>query len=74
MSTSLKVLLDNWNISTTLWLRHVVYVRMPFLNTLSVFFISALWHGFYPGYYFTFFTASFFITASRLVSIQSVNI
>lgn len=26
--TSMKVILDNWNIMTTVWLRHVCYTRL----------------------------------------------
>lgn len=65
--TSLKVLLDNWNKTTTLWLRHVVYDRIPTLKMLGVFAVSGAWHGFYPGYYITFFTGFLFTTAGRTV-------
>ncbi|RUS77377.1 hypothetical protein EGW08_014857, partial [Elysia chlorotica] len=61
----LKVYLDNWNIMTTHWLRHVCYTRAPFLNTLFTFILSALWHGVHPGYYITFVAASFFVQAGR---------
>ncbi|GFS14291.1 membrane-bound O-acyltransferase domain-containing protein 2-like [Elysia marginata] len=61
----LKIYLDNWNIMTTHWLRHVCYMRAPFLNTLFTFILSALWHGVHPGYYITFIAASFFVQAGR---------
>lgn len=64
-SPCLKIYLDNWNIMTTHWLRHVCYMRAPFLNTLFTFILSALWHGVHPGYYITFIAASFFVQAGR---------
>ena len=69
LSSNLKVLLDNWNITTTHWLRHVVYERVPVAKTAMVFVVSAFWHGFYPGYYITFLTGALFTYASRLVRI-----
>jgi lysophospholipid acyltransferase 1/2 len=65
MSTSLKVLLDNWNKMTTQWLRYVVYER--YHSTLAVFLFSAFWHGFYGGYYLTFVGGAIFVQASRQV-------
>ncbi|XP_059150013.1 lysophospholipid acyltransferase 1-like [Physella acuta] len=66
-ATSLKVYLDNWNILTTHWLRHVCYMRAPFLNTLLTFVLSALWHGLFIGYYITFVSAAFFVEAGRKI-------
>ncbi|CAF0937475.1 unnamed protein product [Brachionus calyciflorus] len=52
-STSIKHVIDNWHIQSNIWLRRVLYERLPKGKTLGVFFISSLWHGFYPGYYFS---------------------
>ena len=71
-STSLKVLLDNWNKMTSLWLRYVVYERCR--STFAVFLFSAFWHGFYSGYYVTFLNGAIFIHASRLASVNFVDI
>lgn len=49
-----KILLDRWNVKTSQWLRFTVYRRVPIFKTLSVYAVSALWHGFYPGYYISF--------------------
>jgi len=57
-ATSLKVLLDNWNMNTQQWLKRCVFDRVPSNRTSKIFstyFVSAIWHGFYPGYYLTFF-------------------
>lgn len=66
-STSLKELIDNWNRTTTYWLRYVVYERVNRLNTLAVIITSSVWHGFYPGYYLTFFTGGILTHAARLM-------
>lgn len=67
LANSLKVNIDGWNKRTLVWLRRVVYDRAPVQKTLSVFAVSAFWHGFYPGYYLTFGTAALFTIAARLV-------
>jgi lysophospholipid acyltransferase len=57
-----RQVLTNWNICTSKWLKKHIYSRMmssgwsSTSSTLTTNFVSAFWHGFYPGYYFTFFT------------------
>ncbi|XP_052250365.1 lysophospholipid acyltransferase 1-like isoform X2 [Dreissena polymorpha] len=53
-ATSFKTYIDNWNIQTAVWLRVVCYDRIPAQKRFFTFFLSAMWHGCYPGYYFTF--------------------
>ncbi|XP_052089359.1 lysophospholipid acyltransferase 6-like [Mytilus californianus] len=66
--TSMKVNIDSWNIRTALWLRRCVYDRVPRkYGVWPVFLVTSLWHGFYPGYYITFLSAAFVITAGRLI-------
>ncbi|CAF1375050.1 unnamed protein product [Rotaria sp. Silwood1] len=65
LATSLKVVLDVWNIQTTIWLRRVCYDRLNKGRTLGVFVLSAFWHGFYPGYYVSFILAAFQTYAGR---------
>ncbi|PFX28212.1 Membrane-bound O-acyltransferase domain-containing protein 2 [Stylophora pistillata] len=65
--TSLKEVLDNWNIGTVLWLRKIVYDRVPYHRTRAVFVLSALWHGFYSGYYMAFATCALMVEAARKV-------
>jgi len=64
-STSVKSFIDNWNIQTQLWLRRMAYERLPTGKTLGVFVLSAFWHGFYPGFYFTFITFALLVYAGR---------
>ena len=46
----------------------VVYERAPKkYGTALTFSLSALWHGFYPGYYLTFATGALTVTAARKV-------
>ncbi|XP_062925434.1 lysophospholipid acyltransferase 1-like isoform X3 [Mobula hypostoma] len=64
-ATSFKMCLDNWNIQTGAWLKRVCYNRAPYFPTALTFILSALWHGVYPGYYFTFVTAIPITLAAR---------
>ncbi|XP_053381774.1 lysophospholipid acyltransferase 2-like [Mercenaria mercenaria] len=57
-ATSPKLYIDNWNIQTAVWLRLVCYDRIPVMKKLATFLLSAMWHGCYPGYYFTFMFAA----------------
>ncbi|XP_034982006.2 lysophospholipid acyltransferase 1 [Zootoca vivipara] len=67
MATSFKMYVENWNIQTTAWLKRVCYDRAPQYPTALTFLLSAVWHGVYPGYYFTFVTGIFMTLAARAV-------
>ena len=49
----------------------VCYDRAPKHRLALTFVLSALWHGVYPGYYFTFLTAIPITMAARAVSSPS---
>ncbi|KAJ8790510.1 hypothetical protein J1605_004483 [Eschrichtius robustus] len=66
-ATSFKMYLENWNIQTATWLKRVCYERVPWYPTVLTFILSALWHGVYPGYYFTFLTGILVTLAARTV-------
>lgn len=66
-ATSFKMYLENWNVQTAAWLKRVCYERVPWYPTVLTFILSALWHGVYPGYYFTFLTGVFVTLAARKV-------
>jgi len=58
-SVFMPVVTENWNHSTTVWLKHYIYFRMNRLinRELALYLtyaISAFWHGFYPAYFGTF--------------------
>jgi lysophospholipid acyltransferase len=64
--------LSGWNMNTNNWLRNYVYLRVTprgrkpgFRASLITFGTSALWHGFYPGYYLSFVLASLVQTAAK---------
>ncbi|KAJ2225684.1 Lysophospholipid acyltransferase [Coemansia sp. RSA 485] len=70
--TSIKELIDSWNIGTNTWLRHHVYLRMAppgtgasAKATVLTFLVSAWWHGFYAGYYLTFVVGAAASNAAR---------
>merc|ERR1719382_2400608 len=47
-----------WNQKTQAWLQTYTYRRYPGgrgAKLLATYAVSAFWHGFYPGYYLTFF-------------------
>ncbi|XP_026149360.1 lysophospholipid acyltransferase 1 [Mastacembelus armatus] len=66
-ATSFKTFIDNWNIQTGIWLKTVCYDRAPNHKLALTFMLSALWHGVYPGYYFTFITAIPITIAARAI-------
>lgn len=68
MSLSLKNSIEHWNKGTNNWLRFIVYERVKHNKLVLTYALSALWHGFYPGYYLTFANGAFFTMASRIVS------
>jgi len=66
--SNLKESLDQWNKGTMRWLRYVIYERVsPKIRTIATYATSAFWHGFYPGYYMTFFSGALFTSSARIV-------
>lgn len=66
LGTNFRDCINSWNIGTNSWLRMVVYERVhKSYGTALTFALSALWHGFYPGYYLTFATGALIVTAAR---------
>ncbi|XP_065897967.1 lysophospholipid acyltransferase 6-like isoform X2 [Dysidea avara] len=64
--TSLRNIVNSWNIATSNWLRRVCYERVKFVDhTIATFFLSAWWHGFYPAYYLLFVTIAMNTLAAR---------
>lgn len=61
-----KGLVQHWNVPCQLWLKNYVFLRIiRVLNNrtaavFGTFFCSAVWHGFYPGYYLFFLSGAFF--------------
>ena len=76
LNPSFKVKVDNWNISVQWALKRYIYeniynpkdytdektrAKMRNKAQLLTVMTSALWHGIYPGYFFSFFTYVLFI-------------
>ena len=71
--------LGSWNKNTNHWLRNYVYLRVTpkgkkpgFRASMATFATSALWHGFYPGYYLTFLLGSFIQTAAKSITFSFI--
>jgi len=65
MAQNVKDITENWNIRTDRWLKHYVYERVKSFPVSMTFLISALWHGFYPGYYLAFMSGALMTIAAR---------
>ena len=59
-SYRIKDFLANWNISAHMWLKYYIFLRMlpndkkgsgQAAAALTTFVVSAIWHGFYPGFF-----------------------
>lgn len=55
----------NWNMRVHNWLYHYVYIRVTpegkkpgLLASMATFLVSAIWHGYWPGFYLTFVLSS----------------
>ena len=78
-----KEMVENWNISVSIWLRRCLFNRilkagkdpMKPSNTRksiaqhATYLFSAFWHGFYPAYYLMFFCFSISTEISKMVYI-----
>ena len=69
-----KAYLEAWNQMTNKWLKNYVYLRVTprgkkpgFRSSMATFTTSAVWHGFYPGYYLTFVSAAFIQTCGKCI-------
>ncbi|GMT03065.1 hypothetical protein PENTCL1PPCAC_25239, partial [Pristionchus entomophagus] len=63
---SFKETLDAWNVGTMGWFRRVAFDRAPKkYRTISVYLLSAWWHGIFMGYYLTFAGGAIFTLAGK---------
>jgi len=68
MPWNFRSAMTGWNKATSNWLRRCVYERVPKnIATPSAFFMSAIWHGYYPGYYLTFMSCGIWNEVARLL-------
>lgn len=65
-SLNFREAIHAWNKTTQSWLRRTAYERAPRrLSVLATYVLSAVWHGFYPGYYMTFLGGALFTYSAR---------
>eukprot|EP01028_Stygiella_incarcerata_P000312 TRINITY_DN10347_c0_g1_i1.p1 TRINITY_DN10347_c0_g1~~TRINITY_DN10347_c0_g1_i1.p1 ORF type:complete len:478 (-),score=87.52 TRINITY_DN10347_c0_g1_i1:843-2276(-) len=69
-ATSIKTFSEKWNMATSKWLKKYVYDRVPkgkrgWRKVFATLGTSALWHGFYPGYYLFFLSCGVLIILGR---------
>jgi D-alanyl-lipoteichoic acid acyltransferase DltB (MBOAT superfamily) len=58
--TTIRQMVNHWNIGVSRWLRNYVYTRVPKqFQLLATFTTSALWHGLYSGYFLMFVAFAF---------------
>lgn len=67
VSLNMRESIAYWNMGTNRWLRSMVYDRVKKQKMIFTYALSALWHGFYPGYYLTFANGAFFTLAARSI-------
>jgi lysophospholipid acyltransferase len=72
LAQNTRAYLGGWNLKTNMWLRNYVYLRVTprgkkpgFRASMATFVTSAVWHGFYPGYYLSFVLASLIQTVAK---------
>jgi hypothetical protein len=70
MGLSLRDSVSDWNKGTSTWLRLLVYERATKFRTIQTYTLSAVWHGFHPGYYLTFLSGALFTVSARSVSVN----
>ncbi|XP_046858597.1 lysophospholipid acyltransferase 2-like isoform X2 [Xenia sp. Carnegie-2017] len=67
LATNARTILENWNICTEKWLKRIIYFRAKnkVQGVMTTAFTSALFHGFYPGYYLCFISTGLITISSR---------
>ncbi|CAK88292.1 unnamed protein product (macronuclear) [Paramecium tetraurelia] len=85
LTYNMKDKVEKWNISIQTWLRRYVYTRIyseeemkksPSKQNIAyqmTYVVSSLWHGFYIGYYFSFFQWAIMNTVNKAIFRVSCN-
>ena len=67
---------EEWNRPVHLWLKGCIHTRIvanPYLKTFITFFVSAIWHGFYPMFFYIFAFYSITTTNYSFIFKQFLN-
>ncbi|XP_077979073.1 lysophospholipid acyltransferase 6-like isoform X2 [Glandiceps talaboti] len=76
-ATDINDNISNWNVTVIRWLKYACYYRVPYHKDKFTILLSTVWHGFYPGYFWTLFLNMMFCvpTSKRVHSyIDEFNI
>lgn len=65
-ATSVQIISKNWNKRTQGWLERYTYHRTG-RSLVATYFISALWHGLYPGFFIMFMSLPLLTNVERLI-------
>ena len=72
LAPSLRDMINSWNHQQTTWFRYYIYERVldgkkenRSKATFLTFLYSAIWHGFYTGYYIFFITSNLVLSSTR---------
>jgi lysophospholipid acyltransferase len=75
-----KEYLEAWNQNTNKWLKNYVYLRITprgkkpgFRSAMATFITSAIWHGFYPGYYLMFVSGGLIQTCGKCMTKKIIH-
>jgi hypothetical protein len=66
-ASNIQTLSKEWNQKTSAWLTKYVYIRTGG-SLAAVYTMSAVWHGFYPGYYIFFLSVPLMTIVQRLAA------
>jgi hypothetical protein len=66
-ATSIKMILDSWNMQTQRWLKFVCFERLAKFKTFGVFILTILWHGLETRFLFSFISTAINVFANRSV-------
>jgi hypothetical protein len=68
-ATSSSIASRAWNKRTQGWLERYTYLRTG-KSLYATYFVSSLWHGLYPGFFFVFFTIALITEVERVVKLK----
>lgn len=82
LTYDIRYKVECWNSTVQIWLKKYVYLRIfseeelkrkQTVAQLATNAISAFWHGFYPGYYITFFLWTLLMHIAKMFHSASIN-
>lgn len=65
LASNIRAMSRAWNMKTQAWLEKTVYIRTS-SSLVATYFVSAIWHGFYSGYYLFFLSVPMMTETARV--------